>query len=436
MNSMRYRFLGGLAILLIATVFPTLVAAQRSSIDSGLASRYFQEAETLCGRDNGKLWGISLCGPVLFVDPGTRDLAANQSDKEGRLSRGGDVFVGKLPEDVNIANTAVDWAGVTWTMIVWPLPEDLHDRAQLIAHELWHRVQGKIGLPESGPPNDHLDSLEGRIWLQLEWRALGEALTHDGERRRKAIQDALLFRAYRRSLFPKAESEERALEMHEGLAEYTGVKLGGRPNVAQYLANGLKQAEKRETFVRSFAYASGPAYGMLLDEAGGNWRHGLRPENDLGILLQESLSIKPPQNVKEAVLASQRYSGDRLRASETERERQRQKRLAIYRARFVEGPVLVIPLQKMSMQFNPSNLQPLDSFGTIYPDIRIVDVWGILTVSKGALMSPTFEKIQVPAPAEPKARPIRGDGWTLELNAEWTVAEGERKGDYILKKDQ
>lgn len=434
---MRYHLLTGAAILLIAALFPTFIAAQQSSIDSGLANRAFQEAERLCGRDNGKLWGISLCGPMLFVDPNTRDLAANRSDKEGRLSNGGDVFVGKLPKDVNIANTALDWAGVTWTMIVWPLPDDLYDRMQLMAHELWHRVQDKIGLPESGPSNDHLDSLEGRIWLQLEWRALGEALTHDGEQRRKAIQDALLFRAYRRSLFPKAASEERALEMHEGLAEYTGVKLSGRPNITQYLANRLKEAEKSETFVRSFAYASGPAYGMLIDEAEGNWRHGLKPENDLGILLQESFSIKPPQNVKEAsAQASQRYSGDSLRAAETERERQRQKLRATYRARFLEGPVLVIPLQKMSMQFNPGNLQPLDSFGTIYPNIRIVDVWGILTVSEGALMSPTFEKIQVPAPAEPKAQPIRGEGWTLELNAGWTLAPGERKSDYLLKKDQ
>ncbi|MBO0720337.1 MAG: hypothetical protein J2P41_05925 [Blastocatellia bacterium] len=434
---MLYRLLGAFVILLIAVVFPTFVAAQQSSIDSSLANRAFQEAERLCGSDKGKLWGVSLCGPMLLVDPRTRDLAANQSDKEGRLNNAGDVFVGKLPKDVNIANTAIEWAGVTWTMIVWPLPDDLHDRAQLMAHELWHRVQDQIGLPTSGPANDHLDSLEGRIFLQLEWRALGQALIHDGEQRRKAIQDALIFRAFRRSLFPKADSEERALEMHEGLAEYTGVKLSGRPDIAQYLANRLKEAEKSGTFVRSFAYASGPAYGMLLDEARGNWRRGLKPEHDLGILLQDSLSIKSPQNLKEAsAQASRRYSGDGLRASETERERQRQNLMATYRARFLEGPVLVIPLQKMSMEFNPNNLQPLDSFGTIYPDIRIVDVWGILTVSKGALMSSGYEKIQIPAPAEPKARPVRGDGWTLELNAEWSLAPGERKGDYLLKKDQ
>jgi hypothetical protein len=97
--------------------------------------------------------------------------------------------------------------------------------------------------------------------------------------------------------------------------------------------------------------------------------------------------------------------------------------------------VLVIPLQKMSMELNPGNLVPLASLGTVYPTIRVVDVWGILTVSNGALMNPTFSRIYVSAPGSLSASPIQGDGWTLELNAGWTVAAGERKGDYVVKKE-
>ena len=88
----------------------------------------------------------------------------------------------------------------------------------------------------------------------------------------------------------------------------------------------------------------------------------------------------------------------------------------------------------MNMQFNPGNLVPLDSLGTVYPDIRIVDVWGILTVSKGALMNSTFSRIYVSAPSSLSAPSTQGDGWTLELNAGWTVAAGDRKGDYVVKK--
>ncbi|HXG68697.1 MAG TPA: hypothetical protein VNO70_26610 [Blastocatellia bacterium] len=428
--------LSGLPIVLLAsTALPSYLAGQGAPIDATLARQYFHEAQNLCNQDGGKLWGVSLCGPIIFVDRQTRAVVANQADRESNLSLSGDVYVGKLPDKINIANTAVEWAGVKWTMVIWPLPEDVYARASLLAHELWHRIQNDIGLPGSMPANHHLDSRDGRIWLQLEWRALATALSHRGPRRLQAVQDALAFRAYRRKLFPQAAAEERALEMSEGLAEYTGVKLSGRPDRAAHAASLLREAEKRESFVRSFAYASGPAYGILLDEAGAKWRSGLKPDSDLGNLLRESLAVKLPEDIEEeAAKAARSYDGDALRAAESEREEKRRQLIAAYRSRLVEGPVLAIPLQQMSMQFNPGNLQPLDSLGTVYPDIRIVDLWGILTVTKGALMSPTFTKIQVPAPANPGARPVEGDGWKLELNAGWMIAPGERKGDYVIKK--
>jgi len=69
-----------------------------------------------------------------------------------------------------------------------------------------------------------------------------------------------------------------------------------------------------------------------------------------------------------------------------------------------------------------------------YPDIRVVDVWGILTVSKGALINSTFSKVYNSAPSGLSSSPIQGDGWTLELNPGWTMTAGERKGDYVVKK--
>lgn len=430
------RLLGSFALLAVVLSLQSRVLAQGAPIDTSLASQYFQEAQTLCSQDNGKLWGGSLCAPMLFVDRQTRTVVANQADREGILTKDGNVFIGKLPAKVNIANTAADWAGVKWTMIIFPLPEDKHRRADLMAHELWHRIQNDLGFTSSGAANNHLDARDGRVWLQLEWRALASALTSRGQLRRRAITDALLFRAYRRGVFPQAAAQEREMEMHEGLAEYTGVRLSGSPNLNQYVVdNNLKEAAQKETFVRSFAYATGPAYGILLDEAGADWRKNLKQEDDLGTLLQKRLAIKLPSNIKAAAGArAKSYDGDRLEASETERENKRQKLLAEYRARLVDGPILAIPLQKMNMQFNPGNLLPLDSLGTVYPDIRVVDVWGILTVSKGALMNPTFSRIYVSAPINLSASPKQGDGWTLELNAGWTIAAGERKGDYVVKK--
>jgi hypothetical protein len=327
-------------------------------------------------------------------------------------------------------------------MILWPLPANRYARARLMLHEMFHRVQDDLGLPAGNPSNNHLDSMEGRVWLQMEWLALREAVTHKGAQRKDAIADALLFRALRRQLFAQAAAEERALEMNEGLAEYTGVRLSGRMDDewAGYLAAQLDQAAYGTSFVRSFAYNSGPAYGFLLDAAGLNWRRNLKAEDDLGLLLGKAYSIKLPDDLKRAAEArSLLYGGNEVRASETEREARRQKTLAKFRAKLVEGPVLVLPLSdSMNYNFNPNNLASLDGVGTVYPTLRVSDAWGILSVTDGALMTREAgkaQKVYVAAPADIKAGSIKGDGWTLELNAGWKLEAGPRKGDYVLKRE-
>jgi hypothetical protein len=98
----------------------------------------------------------------------------------------------------------------------------------LIAHELFHRMQGQLYLPKMrGGNNLHLDMLDGRYYLRLEWRALGSALKANTDvNRRKAAFDALVFRGARYQIFPDAAEQEQALELNEGLAEYTGVRAG------------------------------------------------------------------------------------------------------------------------------------------------------------------------------------------------------------------
>ena len=84
---------------------------------------------------------------MLFADPATRMIAANQRDAESLLRPQNGVFVGKLPDELNIADTAMNWAGVHWTMVRWPLPADPTARARSMMHELYHRIQEDLGLP-------------------------------------------------------------------------------------------------------------------------------------------------------------------------------------------------------------------------------------------------------------------------------------------------
>jgi hypothetical protein len=423
-------------------LLPKCAAAQGAGIDLAKAQQYFAEARALCEKDGGKLWGVSLCGPMLFADPGTRMIVANQADKEGKLAPKESVFTGRLPENENMSNTATTWAGVKWTMVMWPLPEDAMARARLMMHELFHRIQDDLGLAMQNPSNAHLDSREGRIWLQLEWRALRRALLESGEARRQAVADALLFRARRRELFPSATQED-FLEMNEGLAEYTGVKLRGSSDAETiaYFAKRLESAANSSSFVRSFAYSTGPAYGLLLDVAGAKWRKELKASSNLGSQLQTAYGVERGKDLTATSEARAKvYDGDALRAAEIVRENELNKQIAIYRARLVDGPVLIFPvLEKFNFSFDPYNLLALDAQRTIYPTTRVTDVWGILEVSGGTLFvreGGRIVRVVVAAPVDANARPLRGEGWTLELATGWTLAPGERKGDFVLRKSE
>ena len=416
--------------------------AAEQAIDPVLAARYFEEAGVLSRQDNGRLWGVPLYGPMFFVDPETRAVVANQADHEGKLVAKGGLFVGKLPPEVGPANTAIRWAGVEWTMVMWPLPEDRQSRLRLMMHECFHRLQPALGMTVRDAVNAHLDSLDGRIWLEMEWRALEHALWHTAESRHQAIEDALYFRSFRRSLFPDAAANENALELNEGLAEYTGVKLSTASLAEFAMIAGMKLRETLlggSSFGRSFAYTSGPAYGYLLDARGADWRRSLTSQSDLGQLLADAYEIKLPAPARaEATRRAQAYDGDEIIALETARERARQEKVNAARKRFVEGPVLVLPVNgQFNYNFNPHAVLALDADSTLYEgEVQVSDAWGVLHSSEGFLMvrrNGLIVRVQVPAPPDANSRPLKGDGWTLTLQKGWRVGPGDRPGDYVLK---
>jgi hypothetical protein len=104
-------------------MIPSIASTQAPQpIPIETAQTYFAEAQVLCQADHGQLWGVSLCGPIMFADPRTRFIVASQADTKGALKADGGVFIGSLPADQTIANTAVEWSGLQWTQMLWPLP--------------------------------------------------------------------------------------------------------------------------------------------------------------------------------------------------------------------------------------------------------------------------------------------------------------------------
>jgi hypothetical protein len=426
-------------LAVLALLAPLPVLAQEPAIDVEHARAYFREAERLSEADGGQLWGIELYGPLVFVDPATRFVVANLS--ASRLSETAGVYIGELPADQNAANTATQWSGRRWTMLVWPLPSNRYDRQRLLAHEMFHRVQPDLGLPMSNPPNAHMATKEGRIWTRLEWRALAEALIRTGRERTAALLDALAFRARRHSLFPNASEEERALELNEGLAEYTGFRLSGLP--AQLLADraavALESRDRQTNFARAFAYATGPAYGLLLDESERPWRDSLSARSDLAVLAAEAYGISPPRG-GDAEMRIAPYDGERVIAQETARAERQAERLDRLRARFLSGPVLrLTPGASFRYAFDPNAAVPIPDVGTVYESARVTDEWGVLAVESGGVLlvgtASGITGVVVPASAEATAPPSSGDGWRLELRPGWRVEPGERAGDWRVVRE-
>ena len=216
------------------------------------------------------------------------------------------------------------------------------ERQRVMLHRLFHRIQAELGFTASNGFNEHLDTLEGRVWMQLEWRALRRALESSGSDRAGAIADALAFRRERRRLFPGAADNERRVEIGEGLASYTGVAAWANSpaDAHRAAASELAAGEAQPSFVGALACASGSPYGVLLDDLLPGWRPQVRVASDLGDMLASATNRPPTTNL--AVPAA-RYDAATLRTAEEARDRARQVRVADLRRRFVDGPVLSMP---------------------------------------------------------------------------------------------
>lgn len=427
---MRIRRLHHRAALLAFSAGFALPASAAPNPDG--AGLVFSEAKVICDRDRGALWGRGLCGPILIVDPMDKAVIANQADAGGALKPAGATFTGTLPEAVIIADTPTEWSGTRWTQLTWPVSFETMNRRVTLAHELFHRIQPALGLTRPEVGNQHLDTLEGRYLLQLEWRALARGLTAiSPSERRDAIEDALAFRRKRHSLFPKAAAEEGALEINEGVPEYTGVMLGlatPQERIA-YAVYDLSRFVESSSFVRSFAYATGPAYGLLLDQTDPGWRAKLASGRHLDELLTAAVGLAMP-SADHLEAREARYDDGTLRAREERRDADRRARLADFKARLVDGPVLSLPIAHGDYQFNPQTLIPLEGFGTIYPSMRITDDWGALEVEDGGALIWRNPKRATVSAKGMAASGLAGPGWRLTLKPGWTIRPGTRTGDF------
>jgi hypothetical protein len=212
----------------------------------------------------------------------------------------------------------------------------------------------------------------------------------------------------------------------------------GPGRVAKY----VRDYESTPTFVRAFAYATGPAIGVLLDEFSPGWRAAVRTSRDMSRLLASATQFQPPRDLARASRTrALDYDWAQIDSAEAIRDSARAPTMREYRARLDAGATITLLQSKDSLawSYDPTELVAFDLYSTVYPSGNFSAPWGKLTVERGGvLVQNDFSRIRIGAPAGAGAgatREIKGDGWTLALNPGWTLKpDPSRRGSLVAEK--
>ena len=203
------------------------------------------------------------------------------------------------------------------------------------------------------------------------------------------------------------------------------------------VVRAMDGVERNPSFVRSFAYGTGPALGLLLDRWLPGWHPRFLKGASMAALLREAVGESDASAVEHA----RPYGYAAVRAAEEERAQRRLATIARYRERLITGRRVVFPADNVNRSFDPNELVPLDSSGTIYPTGTFQGPWGTLTVTDGALLSADYRQLVVSAPdalapTDGSARRVTGNGWTLDLGEGWVIAlaPGVREGSFEVRR--
>src|SRR5688500_2500118 len=191
---MRTRALHAGTLLCLLTAFPPPAAAQ---VDQQRAQEFFKEAQALCERDGGRLWGVSICAPMVIGDARTQTFATSQPPPDA-----------PRPKIIGLLNGPIQWGDRKWAAVSWDTIANwpARTRGELLLHESFHIVQPQLVPNGPAGANEHLDAVDGRYWLRLEWRALARALRESGAVRGQAVREALAFRQARHTRSARARA--------------------------------------------------------------------------------------------------------------------------------------------------------------------------------------------------------------------------------------
>jgi hypothetical protein len=401
------------------------------------ASQCLKDIEEICKRDNGKLWGKNLYGPIMFVERVTRRIVANQPDNEGILKSKDGVYTGIYPKELVLSNAPVKFGGTQFAMVPLPEEEDEYRIKTRTIHSLFHLFQKNEGVIASTFNLTNMDEKEARLWIKLEWKALRKAINSQGEERQLAIRDALIFRGSNRELNRKYATDENRFETYEGLSTFTYTLLctNSPEEFKSKLFENLARIYSMQSYARSYGFIHGALYASLLYDKGYDFKNIKTDSIDLGNTVRELYKIELPDICRDvAGSLAVNYDIESVNKEEEKREAEIKESIHSQISIFTEKPVVFLELESPSFDFEPEDIHSLDTLGTIYNSMRVSDNWGKLTVDKGGcLVSNNLKFIRITAKAfKADKNHISGDGWHLILNSEWELVPVDQ--NYFVRK--
>ncbi len=387
-------------------------------------SDYFEEYNIVSEKDNSNLWGISFNVPMIVA---TLDYIVTNREIEGFIKYK-NIYYGKTDEVKPGMHGTISWKERKWAFYTYSHNdfEIKKKRLDLLFHEAFHYIQSLIDLEGAWSQCKHLNSFNARVLLKLEYEALLKAFKE--ENFKIYLIDAIAFRAYRYFLYPNAYVEEQKIEMQEGLAQYTGLKLCGYSGNEIYDLLQNKMTYNPQTF----GYYSGAIYSFILDKSNKAWQKEIRKNDNFLYFTQKIFDLNLPENLKIHIeRVRNRYNWKQISTIEKDKAQEIRRKEKKYIKMFFKKPIVKISRELCKgFGFSSSIIFPIEK-GKIFNGVSCESNWGKLVAIDEIYISDDF--VYLPTPFIINGKQINGNGWVLYLNDKWTIIKTSENYELIEK---
>ena len=396
-----------LTVVLLLQLVTHFCYGQPSPCEKTMEENLKQTAEMLNKQETKDLWNVSLNAPLIIINHMENKMyfTAIENGKVQPFKE--EAWNNKIP----LANSVFEYEGKKYVIIVHAalMFSPCEERLNLLSHEIFHLHQNSLGIQNTMSANFYMDEIEGRALLQIEMKALQQALDGDLQ----SLHDALCIRAYRQSLYP--HNNEELYELNEGLAEYTGAKLS-KENLHQYVKSRLHY-DINAGYSNSFGYATGAAYAVILDGLYPKWKFDKDLGKGMTFLLKKS---NPQYTVTDDNLhlnkLLDKYHHDKILSEEKEAIKSFGDIATFEKLLDPKTSKFRIANNGVNFSYNPNDRIIALNNAVLLRNITIMGEWGQIAVNSGIVRLNDWSAFYLLPPKEITANVVQGNDYEIRLN--------------------